>query len=140
MNSKISPCKKTSALYLLLLSLSIPLTSHALNPQIQICNQLNGQYFVANSENDQLGFCRFGQAFIGTLDLLDLHKSKAFENYINETTSCSTNGTEETLTTPEGDSIEVCHFKSNSFIGLKTLENGKSNESNQQLNTALRIK
>lgn len=140
MNSKINPCKKTAALYLLLLGLSTPLTSHALNPQIQICNQLNGQYFVANSESDQLGFCRFGQAFIGTLDLLDLHNSKALENYVNETTNCSANGTEETLATPEGDSIEVCHFKGHSFIGLKTLENGKADEGNQQLNTALRIK
>lgn len=140
MKSKTYSYKKISALYLFLLGLSTPLVSQAQNPQIQICNQLNGQYFVANSENDQLGFCRFGQAFIGTLDLLDTHKSKALENYINSSTSCSENGTEETLTTPEGDSVDVCHFKGNSFIGLQTLENGKSDESNQQLNSALKIK
>jgi len=140
MNSKTTPYKKISALYLLLLGLATPLTSHALNPQIQVCNQLNGQYFVANSENDQLGFCRFGQAFIGTLDLLNSNKSKALQNYVNGTMSCSENGTAETLMTPEGDSVEVCHFQGNSFIGLKTLENGKSDETNQQLNTALKIK
>ena len=128
-------------LILVLSSLSLSQFTFANNPQIQVCENKSGSFFVARSQNDEIGFCRFGQAFIGALDILHLTQqhqiTQAVQDYKSGKTSCQ--GDEATLTTPEGDEIQVCQFTDYSFISLDTLKAGLDNSINKKLNKALRL-
>lgn len=111
------------------------------NPQIRICRQLGGTFFVAQTADDEIGFCQFDASVVGALDLMDLknqnHKVHSIENYENYVPRCAPWGQVETLTVAGQDELQVCHYADNSRIGVATLEAGRLSEENKKFNQAL---
>ena len=111
------------------------------NPQIRICHQLGGTFFVAESADDEIGFCQFDASVIGTLDLMHLKnestKVHSIENYENWVLQCSPMGQVEDLKMDGQQNLQVCHYADGSRIGLATLEAGRLADGNKKLNKAL---
>lgn len=119
------------------------------NPQIRHCHALNGEFFVADSDADQFGFCKFGQAIIGTVDLLrylddgsedgtdnraDVLSIQAFTNNVQ---ACEPYGQLLQIKKPQGASLSVCQFTDGSLIEINTLLLGRHSEKNCKLSEAL---
>lgn len=128
-----------SFLFILLFSNSSFATLN--NPQIRICHQLGGTFFVAESADDEIGFCQFDASVIGTLDLLQLknesQKVHSIENYENQVPRCSPWGQVENLKIDGQSNLQICRYSDNSRIGVATLEAGRLSEDNKKLNKAL---
>lgn len=112
------------------------------NPLIRTCNILQGEFVVANSSNDQIGFCRFGKAMVGALDLMLFNNketiTQSINNYMKNQTSCEPQGTIETMIIAGGgDSLQICTYPDGSLIELGTLIKGSNSADNSKLNTAL---
>lgn len=112
------------------------------NPQIRTCHTLGGEFVVASSYNDQIGFCRFGKALVGALDLTLFNNKEtvpqSLSSYIKNQTSCEPMGRIETLTVLGGsESIPFCAYNDGSFIELGTLIKGSGSLDNNKLNKAL---
>lgn len=133
--------KSNSLIFLILIHVSFSASAVQKNPQIRICNQLNGQFFVAESSVDQFGFCQFGSAAIGTLDLLQLKNehqlSQAVQSYKSGQTQCQSNGQLSRFQIVGGEEMLVCVFSDGSLILNSTLEAGKNSDANHELNSAL---
>ncbi len=131
---------KIAFLGLLLLSVS---NAHAIlkNPQIRQCHLLNGEFFVANTESDQFGFCQFGEAIIGTIDLLRYADNDndvfSIQAYKNNTKDCEPFGQLVDVKKPNGPVITMCSFTDGSLIENQTLSLGKDSEKNKKLSDAL---
>lgn len=119
----------------------ISATANNNNPQIRICRQLGGTFFVARSADDEIGFCQFDASVIGALDLMDFknqnQKLHSIENYENFVPRCSPWGQPETLTVTDNEILHVCHYADDSRIGVATLEAGRLSEENKKFNRAL---
>lgn len=111
------------------------------NPQIRLCHQQSGVYFVAHNESDEFGFCQFGQAVVGTLELMafitENQKVQAIENYQNTIPACSPSGQIENLIVDVNNTFQVCHYSDQSRIGLQTLIKGRFDQQNKKLNQVL---
>ncbi len=125
----------------LIILISHPAYSIQNNPQIRQCHLLNGEFFVADGESDQFGFCRFDDAIIGTIDLLRYDEGHAdvlsIEAFKKNVLSCEPFGQLTELKIPDGPTLQVCEFTDNSMIEIKTLELGLNSEKNKKLTTAL---
>ena len=111
------------------------------NPQILRCHALNGEFFVANTESDQFGFCSFGEAIIGTIDLLryadNVNDVLSIEAYINNVKDCEPFGQLIDVKKPNGPTLVMCSFTDGSLIENQTLSLGQTSEKNKKLNQAL---
>lgn len=109
------------------------------NPQIRICHRLGGEFIVAASHNDQIGFCQFDKAIVGAIDLF-LFDSKerinqSINSYMKGQTECS--GEIETLIVLDRESLRFCTYPDGSHIELGTLIKGSHSNDNVKLNQAL---
>ena len=111
------------------------------NPQMRTCRILKGQFFVAESATDQFGFCKFGSAIIGTIDLVRHQQLRetvlSIQTYENNINSCAPFGLTKKLITPDGDEVSVCAFGDGSLIESETLRLGIHAVENAFLNKAL---
>lgn len=133
--------KKYFFLSLIAFSCSIAFSAQK-NPQIRTCNILGGEFVVAASHNDQIGFCQFGNALVGALDLTLFNNNEAISqsisSYIKSQTSCEPTGRIETLILVGGSkSLQTCVYSDGSRIELGTLIKGSSSADNDKLNEAL---
>lgn len=116
------------------------LTAFATNPQIRACRTSGGEFFVVNTENDQIGLCKLGLSVVGSIDILN--KSAQIEiplslfNYRRGVKVCPSQNLTE-FTTFEGDKIYVCQYSDGSVIDVETLTSGKDSGRNTQLDAAL---
>lgn len=123
----------------------LPFTTQAqVNPQIRVCNYTEGQFLVANSEQDQFGFCKYGESIIGTIDLLNYQEKRfpiqALQTYFDGIRSCEPYGQTVLLDIPFDRSsakLSVCAFADGSKIGSETLKAGHNAPENKKLNDAL---
>lgn len=119
-------------------------TNATKNPQIRACVTSGGQFFsVYTEEDDQLGLCQYGDALIGSIDILNKDVAEdetplSIENYRAGIHDCETFNL-TTLTTFNGKLISACRYNDGSVIDLQTLYTGYNNERNFQLNKALNI-
>ncbi len=113
------------------------------NPQIRLCNNLEGQFLVANTANDQVGLCQLGSAIIGAKDLVlfkdESTMAQSIQAYADDARSCAPYGQLQTIQVLEGAVLEVCSFEDGSVILNTTLEAGKASAFNQKLNQALEL-
>jgi hypothetical protein len=113
------------------------------NPQIRFCHQSEGTFIVANTENDQVGLCRFSSATIGALDLLDYQTKKtpvqSLRSYIDGIQLCEPYGENVTITIVQGPTLQVCRFGDGSMIDMQTLLAGREASQNAALNKALKL-
>ncbi|MBC7464775.1 MAG: hypothetical protein H7256_02185 [Bdellovibrio sp.] len=119
-------------------------TSAQNNPQIRACNQTGGEFKAAKTENDEVGLCKYGQAYIGTIDLLNYRDNQqgaqSLQTYIDGIQSCEPYGQMKTITILQSLSIDVCSFDDGSMIEAETLRTGRHDPRNAQLNRALEIR
>ena len=109
------------------------------NPQIRACNVTGGQFFsVFTEEQDQLGLCRYGEALIGSIDILNKDETVtlSIENYRAGIRDCETFNL-TLLKTFNGEYILACRYNDGSVIDIETLKTGYTNERNDLLNKAL---
>jgi hypothetical protein len=125
------------ALTLLLISNSSFATR---NPQIRACVTVGGQFFVVNSEFDEVGLCRINTALVGSIDILNrdsgIEVPLSLFNYKKGVKSCATQNL-TTLYTFEGESIYVCQYSDGSILDVETLTTGKESPRNLELNKVL---
>lgn len=112
------------------------------NPLIRTCNNLEGEFVAANSHNDQIGFCRFGKAVVGALDLMLFNNketiTQSISTYMKNQTACEPQGKIETMiVVGTGDSLQICVYPDGSFIELGTLIKGSGSADNTKLNAVL---
>jgi len=113
------------------------------NPQIRFCHQSAGVFIVADTENDQVGLCRFSSAVIGALDLLNYQTTKtpvqSLHSYVDGIQSCEPYGENITITIVQGHTLQVCRFSDGSMIDMLTLLAGREASQNAALNKALKL-
>lgn len=112
------------------------------NPLIRTCHILEGEFVVATTHNDQVGFCRFGKAIVGALDLMLFNNketiTQSINSYMKDQNSCDQQGKIETvIVAGGGTSLQICTFPDGSMIELGTLIKGTNSTDNSKLNTAL---
>ncbi len=119
------------------------------NPQIRLCRVTGGQFWSLDIDYpspDNMGFCRYGQAMIDTISLIEHREyalgTKAMVAYyitkISPFASCDEAG--GILTAgydSEGQRTQLCSFSDNSHVKSSTLLKGWSHPSNKALNKAL---
>lgn len=110
------------------------------NPQIRACVTVGGQFFVVNSEFDEIGICRIDSALVGAIDILNrdagIEVPLSIFNYKKGVKSCSSQNL-TTLYTFEGESIYVCQYSDGSILDVETLTTGKDSPRNQELNKVI---
>lgn len=111
------------------------------NPQIRQCHITGGEFLVAQTENDQIGLCKYDSALIGTIDLLtyedNLNPVQSLQTYIDGIQSCEPYAQTKTIQILDGTSIDVCVFFDGSTIDSNTLKLGRHAPENTKLNKAL---
>lgn len=112
------------------------------NPLIRTCHILGGEFLIAKSQSDEFGFCTFGKAIVGALDLMLFNSkesiSQSINSYIKNHNSCEPTGQVETLTViGNGPRIQFCTYPDGSFIELGTLNKGQNSSDNLKFNEAL---
>ena len=117
--------------------------SFAQNPQITRCHQSGGQFIVADmywhGQNDQVGFCQFGLATVGALDVMSFVDSQknsqpqAFADYSNGITTCAGQVVTARLVNSSLQ-MNVCIYSDNSMVDATTLLSGKDASQNQSFN------
>lgn len=110
------------------------------NPQIRACHSVGGQFFVANSQFDQFGLCKIGLSIVGAVDILNrnaqIEYPASLYNYTRGIQVC-TQFNRNTLTTLEGETLEVCLYSDSTIIDIETLASGKNSGRNPELNKVL---
>lgn len=115
-------------------------TSWSKNPMIRNCNIAGGEFTVVQTANDQLGLCKFDQAYVGSLDVMFLNDqtsfSLSFMEYTQQQSDCSGSVVKATIlaTTIQ---VELCQYSDNSLIDTSTLKKGVSHSDNAALNKYL---
>ena len=98
------------------------------NPQINSCQHAGGEFVAVElaDGSDQVGLCKFGNAYVGALDVL-YYKNKesnptSFQEYKNGNTSCSGDVIDAQIL--QGDSLQLCRYGDSSVIEMNTLQSG----------------
>jgi hypothetical protein len=127
--------------FILLTTLSSFAFSAQKNPLIRACHTLGGDFVVAQTSNDQVGFCQFDKALIGALGLMHFENkefiSQSISTYLKGQTACEPTGVIQTVIILRGESMQVCAYADGSLIELGTLIKGYKSDDNKKLNTAL---
>ncbi len=109
------------------------------NPQRRECLQKNGEFIVADIENDQVALCKIGHSYIGALDLVYLTSNQPTEsliNYSHRQLSCL--GKEiQTTVNDSGELKLLCLHDDGSLIDVESLQLGRDSAQNLVLNSAL---
>jgi hypothetical protein len=134
--------KKTGLFTLLMLAGLI--SSAAVNPQMRACRIANGQFFLVDTGLDEIGLCRIGHSVIGTIDLLkkdaDIEDApSSLVDYRRGVTNCEPSHI-VAIPNPAGSNLKACFYDDGSIIDLMTLNLGRYNKLNDQLNRALNLK
>lgn len=110
------------------------------NPQFRVCNERGGEFVVADNTFDQIGLCKVGNSYIGTIDLMNFfyeNKSNlSVSQYSAGVISCPTLVTSTSL---EGATIQLCVYEDNSVLDFQTVMNSKYSFENAALNLFLGI-
>ena len=112
------------------------------NPQIRTCNSSGGEFVSVATATDQVGFCQFDKALIGSLDLMLFNNKEAIvqsvDMYMKNQTSCDNSARVQTVTVVgASETFKVCAYADGSFIELNTLTKGPNSSENQKLNQVL---
>ncbi len=111
------------------------------NPQIRLCRQLQGQFIVVETPNDQVGLCQLGAGYMGSLDLVKYLTENtlpmSIESYSSGSTTCDPLGTSRTVLSLENNEFRVCIYKDGSIVEMTTLQKGKGDPSHIELDQAL---
>lgn len=142
------------ALSVLALMFLVSVVSHAQaprynNPLQRVCRVNNGLFWavsVSEPKLDQLPFCQFGEAYMGSLDLMNLlwenTSSQAVENYLanvsGEACDMDPISAQKILGHIDQQEFAFCLFSDNSIIGYDTFKRGPKASENQALNAVLR--
>jgi hypothetical protein len=109
------------------------------NPQIRTCLAENGEFTTLQIDNDNVGLCKIGNSFIGSLDLVLLLENEVSEsilNYSNHKLSCQGKIFDVFLLSANLPT-SLCVHDDGSILDLKTLNLGRNSVENTALNTAL---
>ncbi len=115
--------------------------SLSLNPQIRACRITNAIFTTLDTNNDNVGFCNYQTAVIGSISILrmlDGDVSSAVQAYIDTQESsysnCEAAGA-QTLSSKQNNraSYTLCRFNDGSYIELETLKSGYFANSNNRL-------
>ena len=124
----------------LILLASITSSAAVGNPQMRACRVTGGQFTTVLTDMDQLGMCRYGQALVGSIDILNKDDSElaplSIENYRDGILDCEAFNL-TSVRTSDGKLIQVCRYNDGSIIDLVTLSRGRYDFRNQLLNKAL---
>ena len=112
----------------------------ASNPLIRNCNIAGGEFTVVELADDQWALCKFGNSYVGAIDVMNFNTLTAdpvaFFEYAEEHTEC--HGTLTTATVLQSTTkIELCRYADNSFIDTATLSKGVQSSDNAALNNYL---
>lgn len=110
------------------------------NPQIRACYTAGGQFFVLNTEDDQIGVCKLGLSLVGAIDILNkdsrIEVPLSLSHYKRGIQVCQAQNV-TTLVTFEGEELTFCQYSDGSLIDIETVASGKNNERNAVLNKVL---
>lgn len=138
-----------TVLILALLNIFWMAPSFAANPQILICRTHGADFWsfkLQGDNSDEIGFCRYGEAYVGSQDLMsyfnDNIKTFALENYFSTRTNKIENCDEvdgKSLISMDSTGLimNICVFPDGSYIGEETLLRGWHSDSNSLLNSFL---
>lgn len=112
----------------------------ASNPLIRNCNISGGEFTVVELQDDQWALCKFGNTYVGALDVMYFNTVTtdpvAFFEYAEEHTEC--HGTLSTATVLNTTTkIELCRYNDDSFIDTATLTKGAHHSDNAVFNKYL---
>jgi len=111
------------------------------NPQIRECHRLGGEFLVAESRQDQFGFCKFDEAIIGAMDLVRQLDSQdtvgSIITYRNFIQTCEPYGQFLTYLDLEKKPLKLCIFEDGSALNEQALSAGRYSPLNIKLTAAL---
>jgi putative hemolysin len=115
------------------------------NPLIRTCVITGGVFYVTTVEEDQVGFCKYGNSMIDALAVMDSatarYESAAKVAALGAGTDCSSVAG-ELLVAKDVDGVEaiLCLFEDGSMIEKSTLARGSSHADNAGLIQALNMR
>lgn len=126
----------------------------AVNMQIKACQQTSSQFYVVGFQNtqdyadDQVGFCKYGNAIIGSEAMMNIvygHTTSMAIDAFNQTkhipaTDCGTATELSGYDLDDQHSVTVCKFSDYSYIEKTTLVKGYFAFENTKLVEALKIR
>lgn len=117
------------------------------NPLMRACRIEGGQFWVLNTDNDDMALCFFGSSAVGAQALLSfksgLGLAQSLQAYKNSAatslnTVCADNGAVQVLGgDTEGHHFQICRFPDQSLIEAGTLWYGPYSSENEGLDRAL---
>jgi putative hemolysin len=140
---------KSICLSILGLSLFFSLQSSAQNsfsnPLIRTCVITGGVFYVTQVEEDQIGFCKYGNSLIDAMSVMDSATAR-FESAaklaaLGAGTDCAS-AAGELLVAKDVDNVEatLCLFEDGSMIEKNTLARGSAHAENAGLVQALNVR
>lgn len=122
-----------------LIFVSLLVSAHP-NPQYRVCNERGGEFVVVYVPFDQVGLCKIGASYVGSLDSMNyFYESKldlSISNYKDGVVSCPDYFQTVSL---EGVSVELCRYEDGSMMDYQSVMNSKYSPSNSALNIFLQI-
>ena len=91
------------------------------NPQIRNCQNLQGEFLVAQNNQDQVGLCKFDSAYVGSIDLLQFKDSgvsvESIQAYRDHARSCEPYGQLKKIQIlNQSEQLEFCFFQDGSLM------------------------
>ena len=136
----------TMKILLILTTFLIATSSFAQNPQIRTCRIKNAVFWslkINEPQNDNIGFCRYGGAMMGSLSFMKYfyeNKNSQAMDALYKTqnmniSTCSSVGASQIvgIESPSAKAWDLCVFGDYSFVGLRTLQEGWFSEFNADL-------
>jgi hypothetical protein len=112
------------------------------NPLMRVCRVSGGEFIGISIEQDEIPFCRYGQAMMGSEALLraqDAELSLAYQSYALQAAvgapTCELAG----AIGHEANGQTLCEFRDGTWIELKTLSRGRRAPENESLENALNV-
>jgi hypothetical protein len=108
------------------------------NPQYRVCTERGGEFVVAQIPLNQIGLCKIGKSYVGTIDLMNFfYENKndlSILNYSSANTACPETVTATTL---EQVTVQLCFFADGSTMDYRSVMNSKFSIENLALNQFL---
>lgn len=121
------------------------------NPQIKICLQNSGVFWsldTLGNRVDNIGFCRYDKALIGSLTMLQYIQHKKMSSALaalrntlgSHFNSCADAGAKELLASDsKGELWELCMFDDYSFTDKLSITEGLASNHGAKLKSALKL-
>lgn len=110
------------------------------NPQYRVCTERGGEFVVVHVPFDQIGLCKIGASYVGSIDSMNyFYENKldlSIANYKSGVVSCPEYF--QTLSL-EGGSVELCRYEDGSMMDYVSVMSSKHSPSNSALNVFLEL-